>query len=112
MSKRDVKYKLTIELDGKKLDRDNYDVEDVYRIVREVFEKNSSLERVEDEQGRLTYVSYHGEKKAYGAIGFGGVKLYDSWLRPYIKSMKWYDLDEGIVENIIEELSDFRVKGL
>ena len=112
MEKKNIEFKLIIELDDEKLDRDNYDVEDAYRIVREVFEKNSELERVEDEQGRLVYVSYHGDEKAYGIIGFGGVRLYDSWLRPYIKSIEWHNLDEGTVENIVEELKDFHVKGI
>lgn len=40
MNQKEIEFKLVIELDDEKLDKDNYDVADTYRIAREVFYKN------------------------------------------------------------------------
>lgn len=105
-----IEYKLVIELDDEKLDKDNYDVADTYRIVREVFDKNKDLYPVQNDDGLIIYISYDGAKHGNSGIGGGGVRLFRSWLRPYIKRMEWYDYNDGSIENMLEIFEEYEKK--
>ncbi len=100
-----IEFKLVIELDDEKLDRDNWEIEDTYRIVRGIFDKNADLHPVDNDDGEIIYISYYGAKNGYSGIGGGGIRLYDSWLRPYIKRMEWHNLIDGTMEDCLDILN-------
>lgn len=96
-----IEFKIIIELDDEKLDKDNYDVADTYRIVRKVFDENEDLHPVPNDDGLIIYMSYYGAKDGYSGIGGGGMRLYDSWVRPYIKRMEWHNVMKNSVEDML-----------
>lgn len=60
MNQQEIEFKLVIELDDEKLDKDNYYLEDTYKIVREVFDKNKDLYPFPNDKGQIIYISYDG----------------------------------------------------
>lgn len=97
---------MIIELDDKKLDKDNYDVEDAYRIVRGIFDKNNDLYPVDSCNGQIIYISYYGAKDGYSGIDGGSARLYYSWLRPYIKRMEWHKVMRNSMEDVLSVLDE------
>lgn len=94
--------KVIVEIDDD--NEDEYDFDYICNVIRSCFIDEGM--RDVSEGNRLVFVTMKGDAHGYSAVGLSINAIYDSWLRPYIKKMKWYE-DDGSVEDVLESFSRF-----
>lgn len=98
----DYAFKVEIVLDDQKILADQiYELDDVYKCIREMFTKKG-MHDISKGNERLIFISKKGENDAFCTCGLNVNRLYDSeWASPYLKELLWYNGNKDTVENVL-----------
>lgn len=104
----DYAFKVEIALDDEKILADQvYDLDDMYKIIREMFTQKD-MHDVSEGNGQLTFISKKGEKDVFSTCGLNVTELYQSeWAVPYLKKMLWYNGSNGVVDDVLYECRNY-----